>query len=232
MKILIGIQARSGSTRLPRKAFELIAGKMLLDHVIDTCKIAAHFINQKNMGDATVAVLTPSGDPIVGEFSDRVNIVEGSHYDVLARYMSAVTKYAPDYLVRITGDCPMLPPFIISNFMDMAIRRGYDYVSNVDERFRTAIDGYDCEVISSRLFNEMANKAIDSYDREHVTPWLRKNTPKWARMGIALNNHDMSDIKLSVDTKDDLDRVRRAFEGAYSKHEAAKAFYKNGVHKL
>lgn len=232
MKILIGIQARSGSTRLPRKAFEMISGRMMLDRVVEACKSAAGNLERRGH-KCTVAVLTPEGDPIVQEFKTRATIEQGPEHDVLKRYELAFNKYEPDLLVRVTGDCPLIPPPLISHLTELAITKGYDYMSNVDDRFRTSIDGADCEVISARLFDVLAEHARTPYDREHVTPFVRRSPPEWAKLGIALNHFDVSDIKLSVDTPEDLDRVRKAFETQFQKYqEAVRVYGKGGIHRL
>src|SRR5688500_7503846 len=113
MKVMIGIQARSGSTRLPRKAFELISGRTMMDRVIEAARAASRFIEDKGHR-CSVVVLTPKGDPIVAEFSPRVDVVEGPEQDVLARYRIAVETYNPDWIIRITGDCPLLPASLVA----------------------------------------------------------------------------------------------------------------------
>lgn len=233
MKVLIGIQARSGSTRLPRKAFELISGRTMLDRVIDNCRIAADYIRGQNRHQVTVAVLTPTGDPIVEEFQKRVEVIQGPEFDVLARYKVAVDQMAPDMVVRVTGDCPLLPPPSISYLTNMAIDRGYDYLSNSDDRCRTSIDGSDCEVFSRRIFDVAAEHASAPYDREHVTPFMRRSPPEWAKLGMAMHHFDLSSAKLSVDTKEDLERVRKAFDAYFQKrHEAIRLYGKGNIHHL
>lgn len=232
MKILIGIQARSGSTRLPRKAFEMISGRMMLDRVIEACKYAASNI-EKGGHKCAVAVLTPTGDDIVEEFSNRVEIIEGPEHDVLSRYELAVEKHEPELTVRVTGDCPLIPAPLINYLTNLAITKGYDYISNADDRFRTAIDGADCEVISRRLFEYAFEFATRPRDREHVTTFIRESRPEWARYALAHNHFDLSDIKLSVDTKEDLERVRKAFESSFTKYQEAVKFYgKGAIHRL
>lgn len=232
MKILIGIQARSGSTRLPRKAFETISGRMMLDRVIEACKYAATNI-EKGGHHCSVAVLTPTGDDIVKEFSPRVEVIQGPEHDVLARYQIAVEKHEPELTVRVTGDCPLIPFKLITYMTRLAVERGYDYISNADGRFRTAIDGTDCEVISRRLFEHAFEFATRPDDREHVTTFIRDHPPEWARMAIAMNNLDLSGIKLSVDTKEDLERVRAAFESLFVKNrEAVRSYGKDAVHRI
>ena len=110
---------------------------------------------------------------------------------------------------------------------------GYDYISNVDERFRTTLDGADCEVISRRLLDDTAQRATAPSDREHVTTLIRREPPAWAKIGVVLNHFDLSWIKLSVDTEEDLERVRRAAESAQRKHqEAAMVFGRGSVHTI
>lgn len=234
-RVMIGIQARSGSTRLPRKAFELISGKMLLDRVIDACKSGA--INAKNVSRGTVraqvVVLTPEGDPIAREFKNRCEIVEGPEHDVLARYAIAANVLDPDFVVRVTGDCPLLPPFVVSKLITLARMNSYDYLSNVDEQHRTALDGADCEVMSRKMLDWLDEKAESTSEREHVTLLARQAPPDWAKIGCVVNHFDHSDLKLSVDTREDLERVRAAFEMAENKYElAARRFGAQAVHRI
>ncbi len=231
--VVIGIQARSGSTRLPKKAFELIGGKPMLDHVIEACKKAAAYVQRREGIQAKVVVLTPEGDPIAAAFRSRCDIVEGSTNDVLSRYYKALEHYSPKLVIRITGDCPLIPSYVISRVIALASQNAYDYASNVDDRFRTSIDGTDCEAISDRLLREAHLSAKDPADREHVTTWIRKNHPEWAKIGVILNHFDNSDLKLSVDTRDDLERVRLAHDSASEKmHQAIRKFGKNNIHVL
>lgn len=235
MRVLIGIQARSGSTRLPRKCFELISGKMLLDRVIDACKKGAVNLRQTSRGEvqARVVVLTPEGDPILREFRGRCDVFEGPELDVLTRYHMASNVFEPDYIVRVTGDCPLLPPFVVSKLATLARVNAYDYVSNVDESFRTAVDGADCEVMSVRMLDWLDLHASTAPDREHVTTLARSAPPDWAKIGFVAHHFDNSDQKLSVDTAEDLRRVRECFEKADDKYQrAVLRFGQQAVHRI
>lgn len=235
-RVLIGIQARSTSERLPNKAYELIGEKRMLDHVIDAAWKSAKYTNQysKSMGiRAEIAVLTPSGDTIAQDFKNRCQIIEGPEHDVLGRYLIATNKFGADYVARITGDCPMIPPWLISKHIKLAVVNGYDYVSNVEEGARTAADGFDCEVISARLLKHIGEAATATSDREHVTTLARRERPPWARMGFVVGFSDDSLKKLSVDTIEDLERVRIEFDRIQSKYSiAAKTYGKQAVHKI
>lgn len=232
--VVIAIQARSGSTRLPKKAYELISGARMLDRVLESCKRAAAYINRPPIAaQSRVVVLCPYGDSIVKDFGRHVTVIEGSEFDVLSRYATLLKAMPSNYIVRITGDCPLIPPFIISKHVDLAITNGYDYVSNVDERWRTSLDGIDCEVMSSKMLAWVNDIATTPYDREHVTTMIRKSPPEWAKIGFVANFFDMSPIKYSVDTADDLERVRKAFEEAQRKYsQAVLQLGQTSVHRM
>jgi spore coat polysaccharide biosynthesis protein SpsF len=89
------------------------------------------------------------------------------------------------------------------------VKNSVDYVSNVDERLRVSFDGMDCEVISRNLLDYVHFNATSKSDREHVTTFIRK--PDLSRdFSIAhiVGYVDLAGLKLSVDTDEDLERVR------------------------
>ncbi len=226
--ILIGIQARSTSNRLPRKVFAEIDGRSMLDHVIDACRRSADYLNRytyKTGIAVHVCLVVPTGDELIGNWKHKIQIVEGSEDDVLSRYMDAFDTFSPDWIVRVTSDCPLLPPYVISKHIKLAVVNNLDYVSNVDPRFRTALDGADCEVISAKLLRWMDNAAEEKREREHVTIAARERPPLWAKIGAVVGFFDESDVKLSVDCKEDLDMVRRQFELVKQKARDAERLY-------
>lgn len=223
--VLIGIQARSTSSRFPRKSFAMLGDKPLLQHVIDACQKSAVYENKFSIKKGTlvkVCVLVPYGDEISKSF--RANIIEGPEDDVLTRYVMAAEKTNADYIVRITADCPLIPPFLISKHITAAVMNKHDYLSNVDERIRTNFDGLDCEVISKEALAWLNENATDPKDREHVTTKFRREPPKWANVGHVVGYADFSDVKLSVDTPEDLERVRKHYDKIQNAIDSAGSF--------
>jgi spore coat polysaccharide biosynthesis protein SpsF (cytidylyltransferase family) len=235
-KVLIAIQARSTSTRFPRKAFAMLGGKTLLQHVVDACNNAAIYSNKysaKRGIFVETAVLCPSGDDIAEAFKGKVLIHEGPENDVLTRYAQAAKKFSADYIVRVTGDCPLIPSFLITKHINAATENSHDYLSNIDERIRTALDGMDCEVMSRRALEWLDTHASGDYDRQHVTPLIRKQPPHWASIGHVIGHFDFSNIKLSVDTQEDLERVKHHFEKIeQAKDTAHKLFGRNCTYRF
>jgi spore coat polysaccharide biosynthesis protein SpsF (cytidylyltransferase family) len=235
--VLIGIQARSTSQRLPKKCFEPIGGRRMLDHVVEACQRAAKYSNKytyrKNY-TVNIALLIPDGDIIKRAFtSSQAEIIEGPEFDVLTRFMIAQAKHQADYVCRITGDCPLIPPFVISKHISLAVMGNYDYVSNVDECCRLSLDGIDCEVMSARMLTWLNINAENPTDREHVTTLARLNPPKWAKRGFTASYFDQSGVKLSVDTPEDLEAVRKEYDRVGKKLQTAERLYgRESIHRF
>jgi len=235
--VCIGIQARTNSRRFPRKAFALLDGQPLLSHVIGSCKRAARFVNRhtgKTGVHVSIALLVPFGDEIKDKFRHLASVIEGPEEDVLARYQAMSDQVNAQYIVRVTGDCPLISETVIQKCINNAIKDACDYYSNVEETCRTWADGMDCEVISSKLLRYAFDHATEAPDREHVTTFLRREPPEWARCGTFFNDaFDQAHFKFSVDTPEDLERVREEFEKIKKKRQAAQEkFGKQLVHRF
>lgn len=233
--VTIGIQARSTSKRFPNKVNQMIGDKTILQRLIDSANDSAKYLNRysfKNFYEVNVAVCCPTGDEIATKYHGLVDIVEGSEDDVLSRYLKLAQICKSDYVVRVTADCPLIPSFVISKMVMTAIHNKYDYISNVEPTCRTSADGYDCEVFSRQLLEVTYRDARDPYDREHVTPYMRKNKKNY-RHGIVVNHIDLSGLKFSVDTVEEYNRVLAEFESVKKKLEiAAQIFGSQNVHRL
>lgn len=214
----IVIQARSTSTRFPGKIYERIGNKPILQHVLDACYNSSNYINAYTGRHGIVcgvALAVPTNDDLIKPYSNHI-IIQGPENDVLTRYKMASERLNSDYIVRITSDCPFIPPFIISKAISIAVKEKLDFLTNADPRFRTSPDGHDCEVMSRKLLDWLDTNAKDEKSREHVTSYLQDNLPDWAQKADIIGFTDLSQIKLSVDTREDLDRLTLMYNRLYS----------------
>jgi spore coat polysaccharide biosynthesis protein SpsF (cytidylyltransferase family) len=230
VNVLIAIQARSTSTRFPGKVFEKIGEKSVLDLVLEAADDSRYFLMEMfkrraangNFLDVKVCLVIPEGDKIKEVCNGKVDIVEGSEMDVLARYKKAFDLYHPQYLVRITGDCPIIPPYVISTHVKQAVKMQADYVQNVDPLTRTSPDGWDCEVLSARAFSFLCEFARTPNQREHVTLALRENPPKWAKIWHCIGYKDDSGHKISFDTEEDRVEIIKQYDAVKRKIKTAR----------
>jgi spore coat polysaccharide biosynthesis protein SpsF len=96
------IQARMGSTRLPGKVLRPIAGRPLLDHILERLQ------SLRQQVSVVIATSMLKADDAVETFCKNRDVAcyRGSEQDVLARYLDCATHYAFDAVVRLTGDNP------------------------------------------------------------------------------------------------------------------------------
>lgn len=212
IKVSIGIQARSTSERFPNKIMADICGKPMLEWVVDSAIESSLYLNRPTTSinlRVNVFLLMPYNDAAIPYFTKKTQIIEGDEYDVLSRYLRLAEQTEADYIVRLTGDTPLIPGAIISKAVNTACHNKLDYCSNVDERLRVSFDGSDVEVVSRRLLNYIGENATDKRDREHVTTFYRNNQMKLPyRSGHIIGYVNLKNLKLSVDTEEDLEAVR------------------------
>lgn len=207
--VLIAVQARSTSTRLPGKWKVDINGQTVMQRVINAIKSSANYINN-GRGEVEVGtcLVVPEGDPIIKEHGHEIAIFQGPEHDVLTRYHKALSAMDPDWIVRLTADCPLIPAFVITKHILCATKHNYDYVTNTREELRTCPDGHDVEVVSKRLLQWAHETAESAYDREHVTTIIKSKLPPWATDANIVGYTDNSHLKISVDTEEDVEFVR------------------------
>ena len=107
--ILAVLQARMSSSRFPGKVLKPLLGEPMLFRQIERIRRC------KNIDDIVVATSTDASDqPLADACAARgVNVARGSLGDVLDRFVTAARPFAPDAVVRLTGDCPLADPDVI-----------------------------------------------------------------------------------------------------------------------
>src|SRR6478672_2783361 len=113
-RIVAVVQARSGSTRLPRKIFADIAGETMLGRTVRRAQRA------KTVTEIVVATTDGVQDEPVVEEARRLDVrfIRGSEADVLDRYRQAASASEADTIVRLTSDCPLIDPAVV----DLVVR--------------------------------------------------------------------------------------------------------------
>jgi spore coat polysaccharide biosynthesis protein SpsF len=205
------IQARSGSTRLPRKIFKALAGKPMIWHVVDRLSHA------KMLDKIIIATTTQSEDDQVVGFCSANNIFcyRGSLNDVLSRYYETAKNYNADIVIRITSDCPVLDPDIIDAMLIQFIQEDHiDYLSNTLER--TFPRGLDTEIFTFAALEKTFNEAKLDYEHEHVTPYIYNNSELFTIKNYA-NETDLSSYRWTVDTPEDLRLIEEIYNSLYQK---------------
>lgn len=202
------IQARFGSSRLPGKVLMEIQDKPILWHVYNRVSYS------KLIDKIIIATSKLKQDEKIVDFCKLNNIefFAGSEDDVLTRYYETAKNKGiknGDYIVRITADCPLHDANIIDKVIKVYLEGDYDYVSNTFEY--TYPDGLDVEVFSFKVLEEAWKNAKLASEREHVTPYMKKND-KYKKINV-VSNKKYPIYRLTLDHKEDYELIKRIYEG-------------------
>lgn len=210
MKVVIIVQARMTSTRLPGKVLKEVLGKSLLEYQIERLK------RVESAENIIIATTVNETDQPIIELCKRLSIdyFRGSETDVLSRYYQAALAYRADVAVRVTSDCPLIDPWVINQVIQYYLDNQfeYDYVSNSLER--TYPRGMDTEVFSFKALKEAFQEATAQPDREHVTPFIHRQ-PERYHLGHVKYSEDYSHYRWTVDTLEDFELVQKIIEALY-----------------
>ncbi len=204
-RIVAGIQARMGSTRLSGKALMPIADQPLVHWVIERVKSA------RKLDQVWLLTTTNSEDDVLAEaMAKTVNILRGDPQDVASRYQTLFEKTDATHVLRITGDCPLVDAALIDALIELAQTTQADYAHILAQAYYNPSypNGFNAELFSYAAFQTMlrlntpadcehVTAAVDRYPEQftiaRLTPPVELSRPQW---------------KLSVDTAEDLARIR------------------------
>jgi len=199
------IQARMGSSRLPGKVLADIKGRSMLERVVRGAR-RARLVDQ-----VVVATTTDARDEVVVAECARLGVpaFRGSENDVLDRYHGAARAFEADTVVRITSDCPLIDPALIDRVVGELFRQQADYASNT--LVLSYPRGLDAEAFTMASLATAWESATVSYERVHVTPFLYRRPTLFKLVNVACEE-DVSALRWTVDTPDDLKLVRGIFD--------------------
>jgi len=199
MTPVIVLQARMGSSRLPGKAIARIGGRTILQRCLDRLRAAS------GMPVVLATTTRPEDDVLALEAQARgVPVCRGADADVLSRFLLTARTLRATHVVRATADNPAVDLDAPARVMQHLVRSGADYVAEPDLPCGAGV-----EALSVRALAEAAELAIGPGDREHVTPVLRRAGRFHAVLAPAPAALRRPDLRLTVDTSDDLAFMRR-----------------------
>lgn len=213
-KVYCIIQARSNSTRLPRKIYLPFGESDILFHLVRQIE------KSKLFDEVAVAIPFDEEHTLIERLADReINVFLGSETDVLDRFYQCAKLIQPDHIVRITADCPLITANIIDTVVKAHLKSGADYTANRLEEPMYP-DGFDVEVFTMRALKIAWLHASIRYDKEHVTPYIKQHYKQ--RLHAVHCPPELlpwKDVKLSVDTQEDYERVVKWYEENKSWHK-------------
>jgi spore coat polysaccharide biosynthesis protein SpsF (cytidylyltransferase family) len=207
MSVVAIVQARTGSTRLPRKVLLDIAGRPMLGRVLDRLRACAA------LDAICVATSTDTtDDPVAALAADEgVAVHRGPLDDVLTRYVGAAAAMHASHVVRVTGDSPLVDPEYMRMAVDLHLSSRADLTCAKDPA--QVIVGTGCEVITRNALEVADREGRDPHHREHVTWYVLEHRRRFAVRFLAVpQGLENPGIRLTVDELDDLEVVRAIYE--------------------
>ncbi len=204
-KVVAIIQARMTSTRLPGKVLKRIGDKSILEILVNRLKRA------KRISLILVATTKRKEDDKIVELLKKLGVewYRGSEDDVLKRYIDASKVAGADVVVRVTADNPLTDPELMDELIEAHLESEADYTHCV----RTPL-GISAEVVNRDILERIDSIAKDAEYREHVTLYIREH-PELFKIHVAKAEElglNYPDLRLTVDTKEDLELMRKLQE--------------------
>ncbi len=194
------VQARIGSTRFPNKVLKNINENNVIGLVFDRLS------KSKNIDKIILATASSIENNQLADFIIRkgYGVFRGNENDVLSRVYDAAKFYNASSIVRLTGDCPLIDVEIVDSVISLFKKKKADYASNTAPP--TFPDGLDVEVFTYESLKKAALNAKDTFDREHVTPFIRRD--KNSKKVNFYSPNDNSEERWTLDCREDFQVIK------------------------
>jgi len=204
-RVVVIVQARMTSTRLPGKVLMDLAGKPMLERQLE------RLARCERADEIMLATTTNATDDPLAELAARLDLRchRGSEHDVLDRYAGAARAAAAGVVVRVTSDCPLIDP-AETDLVIEALTPKVDYAANVIERDLPR--GLDVEALWRDTLERVDRMATSAPAREHVTYFIHSERPDLFACSAVRRPFDAADLRWTVDAPEDLELVRRLYD--------------------
>jgi spore coat polysaccharide biosynthesis protein SpsF len=165
-RVVLIIQARMGSARLPGKSMMDLAGAPLVGRILERVKRC------RRLDDIVLAIPDTPADRVLGSLSASygIKVFAGSENDLVERYYQAALASRADIIGRLPADNATPEPAEIDRIADhhrSLGRRGFSSNLSVigDSGYP---DGIGAEMFDFSLLEEARARPFDARKREHV----------------------------------------------------------------
>jgi len=201
--VIVVVQARMDSSRLPGKIAAPLCGLPLLGRVVRRLQAAqAHLpLGLRVLVATTTNPADDVTESLCGEL--KVDFFHGSENDVLDRYLAATAHLGDDQvIVRATADNPLYCPARTAKIILHHQTSGVDYTSIEDLSYVVP------EVVRVGALRDMARRAASPFCHEHVTPYFRQHPEEFRVTQLSPTWEGLRpEVRLTVDTPEELQRM-------------------------
>jgi len=213
--VVITVEARMGSTRLPGKC------DLPILHTTTTGILIERLKKVRNADAIVIATTVNSRDDVLEERAKKfgVGCFRGSEEDVMSRIVGAGESVNADVIVEVTGDCLLLDPRLLEQGIDLFLNGDADVVTNVMDGRVSYPQGMDVQVFPWRLLKEAWPHA-SAGQREHVSLYFYQNPQKYKiHFMEAPPEHRLPDWRLMLDYEADYRLLKTVFEKLFPQNK-------------
>tara|TARA_Y100000310_G_C20701081_1_gene829943 strand:- start:2217 stop:2978 length:762 start_codon:yes stop_codon:yes gene_type:complete len=195
------IQARTGSTRFPKKILNKIDEMhTVLEFLIKQLK------NSRKIDKIVIATTCSNDDEKIVELCKQLDLdfFQGDENDLVDRYYKCAKKFNFENIIRITSDCPLMDPYLVDEGIDKFLEEGCDYLTNSTGSFP---HGVDFSIFKFSVLEKTWKNARLQSEKEHIIPYMEKNESNFNTIFIK-NDNDHSKFRITLDWPDDLELLR------------------------
>jgi len=207
-KVVVIIEARMGSSRLPGKVLKDVNGRPALERLIARLKFC------KKVDEIVVATTTSEKDDALVAWATQNNVsyFRGSEDDVLKRVADASQEYNADLIVEITGDCILTDPGVIDQAVQTFLVNSCDVVTNCGEYLSYPMGVY-AQVFRASDLVWVSDNISDLAVREHVSLYFYENPDTYKIFNlVAPAEVAFKDWRLQLDYQEDLDLLNEIYK--------------------
>ena len=204
MKFLVIIQARSGSTRLPAKILREVEGKTALEQMLSRVS------KSKYIDEILIATTINKEDISIVSLASGLGyrVFVGSSDDVLDRYYQAARLIKPEYVIRLTSDCPLFDWRILDEAIE-ELNPDSDDLCAISETFP---DGEDLEIVKFSALERAHKEARLASEREHVTLYIKNHPELFKLQDYHCKLGNLNKERWTLDEKEDLELIREVYK--------------------
>lgn len=197
------------SSRCPGKAIAPLAGKPLLEHLLERVS---------SLGGPSRVVLATSVDPandVLVDLAESLGVAafRGDEDDVLGRHLEVARRWNVEHVVRVTGDNPLTDLPLIDSLSRRQLELDADYTYVPGDAL---LMGILSEVISRRALETSHRDGEDKHRSELVTLYIKENPERFRieRAELPLELY-RPEYRLTVDEPEDVVLMERIFDRLY-----------------
>ena len=212
-KVFCVVSARMRSRRCPGKVIAPLAGRPLLEHLLE------RLLSVKELDGVVLATSDAPENGVLVELADwlGVGVFAGDEEDVLGRYVEVARRWQADNVVRVTADNPLTDLSLVRSLVALHQREGADYTYVPGDAL---LMGILPEVIARKALEESHRDGEDRHRSELVTLYIKENPERFCiAKGELPRALYRPAYRLTVDEPPDLELMEAIFDRLYRSGE-------------